>query len=166
MLTETVIRMGELAAAAGAGDVLTTVGLGSCVGLALLDRSSGIAGLAHVVLPAAPVGDADGRDRNPGKFADTAVPALLDAVLGLGARRRHLEASLVGGAQMFSFGGLEIGSRNVAAVRAALASQRVPVRAALTGGSTGRTMRVQPEGGVVTVREAGRGDRLLLGTAR
>jgi chemotaxis protein CheD len=154
--------MGELAAAAGEDDVLVTVGLGSCIGLALLDRAGGIAGLAHVVLPEG-AGDAPAQ---PGKFAETAVPALLGMLADLGARRFRLEAALVGGAQMFSFGGLEIGARNEAAVRSALESERIPVRAALTGGSTGRTMKVTPVGGVVMVREAGSADRPLVGTPR
>lgn len=161
--TETVVRMGELAAAVGADSVLTTVGLGSCVGLALLDRAGGIAGLAHVVLPEAPGTDAPAQ---PGKFADTAVPALVAQVLVLGARRSRLEAALVGGAQMFSFGGLDIGSRNESAVRGALESHRIPVRAADTGGSTGRTMHVHPDGGVVFVRGAGQDETALLGAVR
>jgi chemotaxis protein CheD len=154
--------MGELAVAAGEHDVLTTVGLGSCIGMALMDRAGGIAGLAHVVLP----GGAGDAPAQPGKFAETAVPALLEMLADLGARRFRLEAALVGGAQMFSFGGLEIGARNEAAVRSALEAQRVPVRAALTGGSVGRTMKVMPNGGVVMVREAGSADRPLVGSPR
>ena len=50
-MAETMVRMGELAASAVAGDVLVSLGLGSCIGLALVDRRHGVAGLAHVVLP-------------------------------------------------------------------------------------------------------------------
>ena len=64
------VRMGELAASAVAGDVLVSLGLGSCIGLALLDRRLGVAGLAHVVLP-----ESGGHaQRNAWKFADFAVP--------------------------------------------------------------------------------------------
>jgi chemotaxis protein CheD len=151
-MAETMVRMGEFAFSATAGDMLVSLGLGSCIGLALLDRRATVAGLAHVVLPAA-----EGRDGAPGKFADTAVPALLEAVLGLGARRMRLEAVLVGGASMFSFGGngLEVGQRNDAAVREELAKLRIPVLAAETGGSKGRTVRVHVEAGLVTSKAAG-----------
>ena len=44
--------------------------------------------------------DGDARASSPTR----AVPALLDAVVALGARRARLEAVLVGGAQMFAFG--------------------------------------------------------------
>jgi chemotaxis protein CheD len=151
-MAETMVRMGEYAFSASAGDVLVSLGLGSCVGVALLDRRAAVAGLAHVVLPAA-----EGRADTPGKFADTAVPAMLESVVALGARRTRLEAVLVGGASMFSFGGagLDIGQRNDAAVRDELARLRIPVAAAETGGSRGRTVRVDVQTGVVTAKAAG-----------
>ena len=151
-MAETMVRMGEFAFSATAGDMLVSLGLGSCIGLALLDRRAAVAGLAHVVLPAA-----EGRAGSPGKFADTAVPALLEAVLGLGARRMRIEAVLVGGASMFSFGGngLEVGQRNDAAVRDELKKLRIPIAAAETGGSKGRTVRVTVESGLVTSKAAG-----------
>jgi chemotaxis protein CheD len=151
-MSETMVRMGEYAFSANAGDVLVSLGLGSCIGLALLDRRAAVAGLAHVVLPAA-----EGRDSAPGKFADTAVPALLEAVIELGARQSRLDAVLVGGASMFSFGGngLDVGQRNDAAVREELARLRIPIVAAETGGSKGRTVRVDVQTGLVTSKAAG-----------
>jgi chemotaxis protein CheD len=162
-LTETVVRMGERAVSASAGDVLVSIGLGSCIGLALIDRARGIAGLAHVMLPAAP---ADGHEKL-GKFADTAVPALVGELVELGARRIRLEAALVGGAQMFSFegGAMDIGARNDAATRAALAAVRVPLAAAATGGAKGRTVRLHVGTGAVTVKEAGGVEVELLSSA-
>jgi chemotaxis protein CheD len=151
-MSETMVRMGEYALSGSAGDMLVALGLGSCIGLALLDRRASVAGLAHVVLPAA-----EGRDGTPGKFADTAVPALLDAVLALGARHTRVDAVLVGGASMFSFGGtgLDVGQRNDAAVREELARLRIPIAVADTGGAQGRTVRVDVERGIVTSKRAG-----------
>lgn len=155
------MRMGELATSADPGDVLVSIGLGSCIGLAMLDRKAAVAGLAHVVLPAAPSPDV----ATPGKFADLAVPALLEGVCALGAARHRIEAAIVGGAQMFSFGkgALDIGARNEAATRAALEAAGVRLRAAATGGGTGRTVRVHVGEGLVTVKEAGGRDEPLLG---
>jgi chemotaxis protein CheD len=151
--TEVMVRMGELAVAAKGGAVLVSIGLGSCIGLALIDRAKGIAGLAHVMLPATP---ADGHGGTPAKFADHAVPALLEQLTPLGSRPTRLEAVLVGGARMFSLGStMDIGARNDDAARAALAAARIPVRAADTRGSTGRTIRVDPATGIVTVKAAG-----------
>ena len=85
--SEVMVRMGELAVAAKGGATLVSIGLGSCIGLALIDRAKGIAGLAHVMLPAAP---ADGAGETPGKFADHAVPALLQELAPLGSRPGRL----------------------------------------------------------------------------
>ena len=146
---ETMVRMGELAATRSADEVLVSLGLGSCIGVAVIDPHSRVAGLAHIMLPAATPGAA-----SPGaRSADEGVPALVDAVVELGARRSRLEATLVGGAAMFS--GLDIGARNAEAVHAALAAERIPVRAAATGGSTGRTIRIYVSVARVTVTEAG-----------
>lgn len=148
------VRMGELAVSSGPDDVLTSIGLGSCIGLALVDPERRIAGLAHVMLPARP--DRSDDDQ-VGKFADTAVPALLEAVLAAGARRARLATYMVGGAQMFTFGGrgMDVGARNDQAVRAALATAHLRVRADATGGTKGRTMRVRAADGTVTFKESG-----------
>jgi chemotaxis protein CheD len=150
--SELVVRMSEIAVSAVPGDELVSVGLGSCIGLALVCRRRGACGLAHVMLP-----DSGGRaaDR-PAKYGDQAVPELLARLELLGVSRRSLDAVVVGGAQMFAdANGMAIGARNEAAVRAALEHVRVPVVASATGGSTGRTVRVHVATGTVTVREAG-----------
>ncbi len=157
---ETMVRMGELAVSSERGRVLVSLGLGSCIGLALVDRRMGIAGLAHIVLP-----EAQGHaNENSRRFADLAVPEMLEALEDLGARRVRLEAVLVGGASMFavSAASLEVGQRNEAAVRAILQGLRIPVAAAATGGSRGRTIRVDVGTSAVTVREAGGKDTELL----
>ncbi len=156
---ELMARMGEYVASGASGDVLVSLGLGSCIGLALIDRRAGVCGLAHVVLPH---GD-DGSGDSPGKWANTAVPALQDAMQAQGARGIRLEAVLVGGASMFAAaaGGMEVGQRNEAAVREQLQRRRIPVRATATGGARGRTIRVFVDGCSVTVREAGGAERAL-----
>jgi chemotaxis protein CheD len=149
---EIAVRMGEIAVSSNPGDLLISLGLGSCIGLALVDQRRGIAGLAHVMLPEAIAGGGP-----VGKFADIAVPALIEQTTALGTSRPMLKAVLVGGAQMFALGGsgaLDIGVRNDAAVRAALAKERIAIVAAETGGSKGRTIRVIP-GGPVLSKEAG-----------
>jgi chemotaxis protein CheD len=153
------VRMGEMLVSSTSGEELVAIGLGSCIGLALVDRSAGVAGLAHVVLPES--GNAAGP---AAKFANLAVPALLDQVVRLGARKERLEAVLVGGARMFALGaGMDIGSRNEAAVRSALSDVRVRVKAAATGGSSGRTMKVIAGECSVNVHAAGGQPEILLG---
>jgi chemotaxis protein CheD len=158
-VSETMVRMGELAVSSAPGHVLVSLGLGSCIGLALLDRKMGIAGLAHIVLP-----QSQGHAEKSHKFADHAVPELVSELEAAGARKVRLEAVLVGGASMFavSASSLEVGQRNEASVRELLKSMRIPVKATATGGNKGRTIRVDVATAAVTVREAGGKDAELL----
>jgi chemotaxis protein CheD len=144
------VRMGEIEVSKRAGDELVARGLGSCIGLALIDRMSGVAGMAHVVLP-----ESGGPDPDPGKFADLAVPALIARMQKAGAVLRRFDAVIAGGARMFDLGEMDIGARNAAAVRAGLARSGVAIRATETGGDRGRTLRVTVGEFVVTVKEAG-----------
>ncbi len=154
------VRMGELATTADPGTVLVSIGLGSCIGLALVDAGARVAGLAHIMLP----GPGEAGSRPPATFADTAVPALVEAVLAAGARRMCLNAVIVGGAQMFGGSGrMQVGQRNEESVRAALRAARLPIACAETGGGTGRTIRVHLDDVRVTARAAGGSESVLLG---
>ncbi|QQE80826.1 chemotaxis protein CheD [Alicyclobacillus sp. SO9] len=133
---------------------IRTNGLGSCVGVVIYDERSGICGLDHVMLPHAP----KGKPVTPAKFADTGLPWLVEKLLESGAERRHLQAKLAGGAQMFSSASgsalLRIGPRNVEAVLESLQELKVPVVSQDVGGSAGRTIEFDPATSVLHVHTA------------
>ncbi len=159
-MPETPVRIGELVATNDPDEVLVSVGLGSCLGLAMIDRPRGIVGLAHVMLPESPNGAGPLR----GRYANHAVPILLEEVLALGARPSGLEIGLAGGAQMFAkTSSIEVGRRNEEAVRLALSAASLSVKATATGGDRGRTVRVHAQGGVMTSREVAGDEIVLLG---
>ena len=155
---ETMVRMGELAISDTPGDVLVSLGLGSCIGLALVDKRAGVAGLAHIVLPET---SGNPKPEAMNKFADHAVPALVDGMVERGASRMFMQAALVGGASMFAAAGLEVGQRNAVAVRELVAERRLNVVAEAVGGSRGRTVKVDVASGTVSVREAGGTEEVL-----
>jgi chemotaxis protein CheD len=138
--------------------VLVTYALGSCVGICLYDGVSGVCGLSHILLP-------DSRlcpeDRNPSKFADTAVRALLARMLKAGAVRERITAKLIGGARIVGFGGIDIGERNVAAVKEQLALLGIPIVGEDTGKNYGRTVEFYAEDGRAVVRTALMGSRII-----
>jgi chemotaxis protein CheD len=156
------VRMAEQAVSKESTDVLVSLGLGSCIGLALLDDAAHVAGLSHIVLPESGARGAG----QPAKFADTAVPALMDAVVKLGGNRARLKAVLCGGAHMFSSPNgtsslLQIGDRNATRTLAELKERRIPVRAQDVGGSSGRSIEVRVATGEVLVRSVGQAPRKL-----
>jgi chemotaxis protein CheD len=118
--------------------VLRTV-VGSCIALCLFDRNRGIGGMVHILLPAR-----DGKeDGPPGRYADTAVPALFRKMQEEGSTAYSLDASLFGGAVMFAFstnGTRAIGLRNADVVKGHLAALNIPVGREDIGGASGRRL--------------------------
>lgn len=144
---------------ARAPDVLVTYALGSCVGICLYDRAKKIGGLSHIMLPDS---SASHGAVQPYRFADTAIPILVQKVILLGATKRALTAKIAGGARMFATSGntslANIGERNVAAVKAALAKQGIPIIAEDTGKDFGRTLFFTVEDGVMHIKSAIKGE--------
>jgi chemotaxis protein CheD len=140
---------------------LVTIGLGSCVAIALHARAHRAGGLAHIMLPHAALSTDHSR---PGKFAGTAVPHMLEQLRELGVTGAF-EARLIGGASMFEqllpVGSVPLGSRNLVAARAACAAAGIPVVAEDSGGGHGRSVYFDVHDGTLLVRSVAHGDRTL-----
>jgi chemotaxis protein CheD len=159
-VTDHHVRIAHHAVARGSGR-LVTIGLGSCVAIALHEPRSRVSGLAHVLLPDPSVA----RDTsNPARFASTAVPLLVDDMRALGAKGA-ITAKLAGGASLFgtmlASGGQQMGARNIAAARAALATAGIPLLAEETGGTAGRSVVLDVQSGELMVRSVRGGERVL-----
>jgi len=138
--------------------ILTTLGLGSCVGIALYDTYTKVVGLAHIMLPSS----TQSRNKsNIAKFADTAIEKLVEDMLKLGANRRHLVAKIAGGAQMFAFEDssemIRIGARNVISTKEKLEELKIPILAEDTGGNHGRTIELYSCDGSLLIKTIGHG---------
>ena len=143
-------------------DGVTTLGLGSCVGIAIRDSITKIGGLAHIMLPDS---TAIRNNANIPKFADTGIEELVKQVVALGANRSRLVAKIAGGAQMFSFSSksdmIRVGDRNVAASKKKLAELKIPILAEDTGDSYGRTVIFWPETGDFVIRAVGKSETVI-----
>ena len=131
---------------------MTTIGLGSCIGLTLYDPNLRLGAMVHIMLP-----ESGGRADRPGKYADTAVPLLIKELIVLGCKNRSIIAKIVGGACMFEYFGtsLNIGERNAGKVRILLKEHHIQLGAEDVGGKVGRSVTFLPaDGGRVLVRRA------------
>jgi len=131
---------------------MSSIGLGSCIGLVIHDPERDIGGLAHVMLP-----DSQGRTDRPAKYADTAVEFLVKELNKNGCKTASLAAKITGGASMFQTfsGNLNIGDRNTESVRAQLKRLNIPLVAEDIGGTAGRTIVYYPaENGKISVKTA------------
>lgn len=137
---------------------IITLGLGSCVGIALYDPYKRIGGLAHIMLP----DSAQFHNKsNRAKYADMAIPDMLEEMIRLGARKSAVTAKIAGGAQMFNFGDknvttLNVGQRNTEMTKKVLRELNIPLRGEHTGENYGRTMIFDLKDGKVLIRTIGR----------
>lgn len=155
------VGMAELKVAMNSS-ILKTLGLGSCVGVCVIDPVKRVGGLAHIMLPAM----SEYRDKsNPAKYADTAIAMMLEEMERLYAIKSRMVAKIAGGAQMFRFSGastiMRIGERNVAAVRQELHKHGIPIVAEDTGGSYGRTIEFSCADGSLTIKTIGKGTKVI-----
>ena len=138
-------------------DILTTLGLGSCVGVALYDPITKVSGMLHCMLPdSKKIANND----NIAKFADTGLDETVRRMILLGASKTRLVAKIAGGAQMFAFNTgndmLRVGDRNVEAVKTKLKLLGIPIIAEDTGNNYGRTIEFYSETGQLLIKAVGK----------
>lgn len=151
------VGMSQIEVSAIQDTILLAPGLGSCIGLAIYDPVKKIAGMAHIVLPDS---EKVAKDSEPlGKYANTAVPELFKKLLSLGANKKDFIIKIAGGSQMFNFkqesNVLNIGTRNIIAVKTALTKEGAIILKADTGGNKGRTFKLDAKTGKFSVKIIG-----------
>ena len=140
---------------------ITTLGLGCAVGIALRAKVNKVCGLAHIMLPDSTV---IANQTNLAKFADTGIDELIRQMEALGARRINMAAKIAGGAMMFavsSRSSLNVGERNVEAVRKKLKSLGIPILAEDCGLNFGRTVVFYPETGDYIIKAVGKPEKTI-----
>ncbi|MCI8992312.1 MAG: chemotaxis protein CheD [Eubacterium sp.] len=140
-----------------APDAITTLGLGSCIGIAIYDPVTKIGGLAHIMLPDS---TQIKNNTNIAKFADTGIEELVKRMIVAGANRRRMVAKIAGGAKMFetnvtsSVG--NVGERNALASKAKLKQLGIRLVAQDTGLNYGRTVELHCETGDFLIKSVGK----------
>ena len=146
----------------GGEDAVTTIGLGSCVGIAIRDPIAKIGGLAHIMLPDS---TEIRNNSNRPKFADTGIEELVTEIVKKGANRFRLVAKIAGGAQMFAINAsnatMRVGERNVQASKKKLSELKIPILAEDTGKTYGRTVVFYPKSGDFIIRAIGMPEKVI-----
>lgn len=143
-------------------DALTTLGLGSCVGVALYDPITKISGLLHLMLPDS---TQIRNNENIAKFADTGIEELIRRMVNAGAQRTRIVAKIAGGAQMFAMKSsndmLRVGERNVEATKVNLRKHNIRLLIEDTGLNYGRTVELYSETGDFVIKSVGKTAKIL-----
>lgn len=153
-MSETLLNVGVAQVKIAKDQTILRTILGSCAGICIYDRMKKIGGLAHILLP---VNTANGA--NPEKYADTAIPLLVQMLLKEGAKKEFLSAKIAGGASMFKFDANvtlgQIGDRNIEETKKVLQKLQIPVLEEDSGGNSGRVIDFYISDGHLKVKAAG-----------
>lgn len=141
---------------------ISTVGLGSCLGVVLYDSTTKICGMAHIMMPDS---TKITKNSNRMKFADTCIQDMYDDLIRAGANPRRLIAKIAGGAKMFDHEGrmesLDIGRQNGEAVRKALLKWKIPIVCEDVGKNYGRTIEFDTTTGELFIYSVGLEDVVI-----
>lgn len=153
------LGLGEMVVTRNPDDVLAAYGLGSCLGICMIDPVTRVTGLLHAVLPET-MNAPDGADPTVNyKYVDRGVESMLASMAKEGALRSRLIVRMVGGANMLIAPGLkstfDIGTRNIEKAHVTFQRLNIKVAAEEVGGHTGRTVHVYVADSRVTVRVIG-----------
>lgn len=145
-----------------APNTITTLGLGSCIGLTFYDPVTKVGGMVHYMLPDS---TKVRNNSNIAKFADTGIQELLKRVLAAGASRNRLVAKIAGGARMFEVNGMSdignIGARNAEAAKKILGQMRIKLIAEDTGLNYGRTVELHCDTGEFYIKSVGKPIKII-----
>jgi chemotaxis protein CheD len=154
------LRAGEMRVAEAPARLIIH-GLGSCVAVFVFDPLAHVGGLAHILLPGPPKQPTD----HVGRYATTAVDAIVSESIRRGARRKGLLAKVTGGSRMFAHakgaGRPTVGDKNVDAVRRALQTAGVEIVGSDVGGEHGRTVVANLQDGSLTIKSVRGGAKVV-----
>lgn len=145
-----------------APNIITTLGLGSCIGLVFYDPISKVGGMVHYMLPDSTQVRNNG---NIAKFADTGIDELYRRVIAAGASRSRMISKIAGGAKMFEVSGLSdvgnIGARNAEAAKIKLKQLGIRLVAEDTGLNYGRTVELHCDTGDYYIKSVGKPIKII-----
>lgn len=149
------VGLGERVVSRDPQDILVAYGLGSCLGIGMIDPVSHVCGLLHAVLPI----KNNGTDPLNPKFVDSGINGLIEEMVKAGAMRSRLTIRMAGGANMLTAPGLsktfDIGARNIESAHNTFTTLKMILKSEDVGGTRGRTVRMYVGQSRMTVRVIG-----------
>ncbi|MEI7987786.1 MAG: chemotaxis protein CheD [Chloroflexota bacterium] len=156
-----VVGLGEVKISNNPNDILVAYGLGSCLGIAMYDPVTHVAGMVHAVLPSCD--DTTEINEACSKYVCCGLEVLLQKMLRAGALRTRIVIRMAGGANMLAsttFSDvMNIGFRNIESSRRKLSEMKFKIAGEEVGGNIGRTVRFYVADGRMAIRMMGGKER-------
>jgi chemotaxis protein CheD len=161
---EIVVAAGEFHVSKNPRELLKAIRVASSIVVVAFDPESRLGGMAHMALP-------DSRmtyqaDNTQMKYVDIALPLFIQELLENGLIKTAARIKIIGGSQLFNFGGgagniLNIGARNAITARTILSREGIQVEKTETGGNKPRNVLLDMSSGSVQVSYPGETPRYL-----
>jgi chemotaxis protein CheD len=151
-----VVGVADMKIARGAGELVVTHALGSCLGIAIHDPVACLGGILHVMLPNSSVSPEKAR-HNQYMFVDTGTPAFFREAYNNGAKKDHLVVKVAGGAALGRGEDFfAIGRRNYVTLRKLFWKNSIMITGEDVGGDISRTLHLDVGTGRTWIQSNGR----------
>lgn len=155
----TAVNFCELKISQNPVETLVAFSIGSGIVVSIYDPVTRTGGMLSLVLPESSTMSPQKAQRHPYMFADTGLPALLEAFLDIGAETENIKIVIAGGAQiMDQRAEFNIGLKNHLAVSAFFLNKNLNIDHEDIGGISRRTLRLDIGSGCNTIETSGRGE--------
>lgn len=160
--TKLLVGMAELAVSREPGVLLSTLPLGSCLGIGIYDPIVKVGGILHSLLPSSSL-DPRRAEANPGMFLDTGLQMLFVKARQLNASMDNIRVIVTGAAEMLDESPeFNIGRSNCNALGQLLSQLGVEVYAQYVGGKTDCSMELAVATGEVRLKFSGQDEPKIL----
>ena len=152
-LIEVQVNGGEVCVSNKAEEVLSILGLGSCVGVIAYDHKNSTGGIVHIQLPNSNTGRSS-KSVKRHAFADVGIPELIDQIKRLTRDLDSIRAVLVGGAQseLGENDVFRVGMQNQEACVKILGQLGIPIKETRLGGQDWRSVKLFIKTGQVSIQ--------------
>jgi len=147
----------------GAGVILQSKAIGSCIAIVAYDTAKNIGAMAHIMLPGSAPADKQPSEKT--KYAADAIDAMVGQMARLGSRNDDIEVAIVGGGNILNRKDDTICKDNIESALELLREKHLKVRAQAVGGTSRRGVSLDIDSGVVFYAE-GDGSEMQLWRAQ
>jgi chemotaxis protein CheD len=161
---ETMVSVGQIYITKYAKEIVKATRVATSIVVVVYDTEAKMGGMAHMALPDSKMSYTTGDA--PEKYVDLAIPMFIKELTEKGLIRSAAHFKIIGGSQLFNFGGgsgniLNIGTRNAITARTMLTREGIQVEKTETGGNKPRTVVLDMSCGQIKVFHPGETPRII-----
>ena len=155
----TAVNFSELKISTNTAETLVAFSIGSGIGVSMYDTVAKVGGVLNFILPDSSKIGSERVNHFPYMFADTGIPAFLEALSDINAKIETLKVVIAGGAQILDqTSDFNIGLLNHRAITSILSRKNLIIHHEDIGGCSKRALSLNIGSGCSMIQIAGQGE--------